>query len=386
MKHAQSLPLLRIVFWEPCTSPHKADFFSALAAVAPDIKVICCANSELSTERQAQGWTIKPTNAFRTIVAPSQAEIDVLVGEQPNTTLHFFSGIRWVPSIVAGLKAVKRNGARFAIMSEPRVHEGWKGVLRFMHSWLTEGWLRQHVEFVLAQGRNGPPWFRSVGYPADRIFAFAYFVDPPRRVALSDNTSLAADVPIQMGYVGRLVKMKGVFDLVAAATKLDPSAQLSMVGSGPEEQALKTVCAALQLDAKFIGVLPIQEIGVFMQKLDVLVLASSSSSDGWGVVVSEALMCGTAVIATPCVGASLMLGEPLFGMCVPAESPDAIADAVRKLHATSAFTAQARSTREALARSRLSAEAGARYLLEIIRWRFGQGLQPVPFYESKDSD
>lgn len=381
MKQIQSLLLRRIVFWEPSTSPHKADFFSAISTIAPDIEVICCANSELSQERQAQGWTIKLTDAFRTIVAPSQAEIEQLVVEQASSTLHIFSGIRWVPSIVAGLKAVKHHRARFAIMSEPRVREGWKGALRLLHSWLTEGWLRHHASFVLAQGRNGPPWFRSVGYPADLVFAFAYFVDPPKQFAPLDDESRRSDLPIQIGYVGRLVKMKGVFDLVTAVAKLGLSAKLSIVGSGPEEDALKTICAQFQLDVKFVGVLPIQEVGGFMRKLDVLMLPSTSK-DGWGVVVSEALMCGTAVIATPCVGASLMLGEPLFGRCVPAKSPDSIANAVLDLQASSAFTAQVRSKRKVLAQSRLSAEGGARHFLEIIRWRFGDGLRPAPFYES----
>lgn len=376
------LQLSRIVFWEPSTSPHKIDFFVALATIAPSIEVICCANSELTDERKVQGWSIKPTKAFRTIVAPSQAAIDKLVGEHANSTLHIFSGIRWVPIVVAGLKAVKRNRARFAIMSEPRVREGWKGSLRFLHSWLTETWLRHHAEFVLAQGKNGPPWFRSVGYPEARIFPFAYFVDPPKQLASTDEKPRDADRPIQIGYVGRLVKMKGVFDLVAATEKLGSSAQLGIVGSGPEEQALKTACAELQLDAKFIGVLPIQEVGGFMRKLDVLVLASTEK-DGWGVVVSEALMCGTAVIATPCVGASLVLNESIFGSCVPAGSPESIADAVRDLHASGLFSAEARIKRQTLARARLSAEGGARHLMDIVGWRFSGGVRPHPFYESK---
>lgn len=373
------LQIRRIIFWEPSISPHKSDFFSAIATIAPDIEVICCANSGLPEERQVQGWTIKLTNAFQTIVAPSQAQVEQLVGVQKSSTLHVFSGIRWAPSIVAGLKAVRHHRARFAIMSEPRVREGWLGALRFLHSWITEGWLRRHVGFVLGQGRNGPPWFRSVGYPEDRIFPFAYFVDPPEQSTSTDENSRNAELPIQIGYVGRLVKMKGVFDLVAAFAKLGSSAQLSVVGSGPEDKALKTVCAELQLDVKFLGVLPIQEVGSFMRKLDVLVLASTSK-DGWGVVVSEALMSGTAVIATPCVGASLMLSELLFGRCVPAGSPDSIANAVQELHAAAAYTAEARAQREVLAKTRLSAEGGAKHLLEIIRWSIDGSQRPVPFY------
>lgn len=382
MKSLKLLTLRRVVFWEPSTSPHKSDFISAFASAASNIEVICCANSGLSLDRQEQGWSIKSSNVFRTIVKPSKADTEQLVSDQIESTLHIFSGIRWVPNIVLGLKAVKLRGAKFAIMSEPRVREGWKGALRVLQSWVTEGWLRHNAEFILAQGRNGPPWFRTVGYPADRIFPFAYFVDIPKRLSLTAQKADVAVLPIQIGYVGRLVKTKGIFDLVVAVAELGSSAQLIIVGSGPDKQALKTACVGLRLDPVFLGVLPIQEVGDFMRKLDVLVLPSISK-DGWGVVVSEALMCGTAVIGTPCVGASVMLDDPLFGKCVPPKSPRSIADAVRELEATSAFNGAVRTKREAVARSRLSAENGARHLLEIIRWRLENRQRPNPFYESK---
>jgi glycosyltransferase involved in cell wall biosynthesis len=382
IQQEQPLSTSRIVFWEPCTSPHKADFFSAIAEIAPEIEVVCCAHSNLSKERQDQGWLVKPTDTFQTIVAPNQIEINQLVGEQVNTTLHIFSGIRWFPNIVAGLKAVKRTGARFAIMSEPRVFEGWKGKVRFLQSWLTEHWLRRNVAFVLAQGSNGPTWFRSVGYQENRIFPFAYFIDPPKHHLENEDLTNCSDRPIQIGYVGRLVKMKGIFDLVAAVAELGTEAQLSIVGSGEDEQALRNACNILNLDARFIGTLPINEIGSFMHKLDVLVLASTTTDDGWGVVVSEALMCGTTVIVTPCVGASLVLNEPQFGRCVPSGSPHSIAEAVRDMQDSDAFAAEARAKRKVLACSRLSAESGARYLINIIKWRFDAVESPVPFYEA----
>lgn len=372
----------RIVFWEPSISPHKSDFFSAIAFIAPDIEVICCANSELSEERQAQGWACKLTNTFKIIVAPNETEIAKLVGEEINNTLHIFSGIRWIPNIVAGLKAVKHNHAKFAIMSEPRVRDGWKGQLRYLQSWITESWLRRHSNFILAQGKNGPPWFRSVGYSSERIFPFAYFIDLAEIISSNEDQLYTTNLPIKIGYAGRMVKMKGVFDLVAAVSKLGPLAQLSMVGSGPEEEALKMACVRLKIDVKFLGVMPIQEIGNFMRKLDVLVLASTTK-DGWGVVVSEALMSGTAVITTPCVGASLMLNEPLFGRCVPKNSADSIATAIQEMQEASEYTSIARANRKILARSRLSAESGAKYLLKIIEWRFYNGQRPVPFNETK---
>lgn len=371
----------RIVFWDPCTSPHKADFFAALAAAAPDIEVICCADSELADDRKALGWSIKPSEAFRTVISPAANVLDQLVREKLDETLHIFSGIRWVPTIVSALKLVRCNGAKFAIWHEPRVREGWKGQLRFIHSWLTESWLRKHTAFVLAIGRNGPPWFRSVGYAEECVLPFAYFIDPPKHVDIHHDNADLAKRPTQIGYVGRLVKMKGVFDLVAAVARLGSTARLRIVGAGPDGHALKASCNALNLEADFLGVLPISEVGGFMKSLDVLVLASTTK-DGWGVVVSEALMCGTAVVATTCVGASSVLNDAIFGKCVPVESPDSIATAIRQLHSSGAFSAERRFQRATMARQCLSAQGGADHLLEIIQWRFSGKARPLPFYSA----
>ena len=147
-------PVRRIVFWEPCESPHKSDLFTRLAALAPDIEVICCADTALPQARREQGWSVPEAAGWRTVIAPDARQIAQLVGEARETTLHIFSGIRWVPSIVAGLAEVRRTGARFALLAEPRVREGWRGALRFAQSWFTEGWLRRRAAFVLAIGRK----------------------------------------------------------------------------------------------------------------------------------------------------------------------------------------------------------------------------------------
>jgi glycosyltransferase involved in cell wall biosynthesis len=143
-------------------------------------------------------------------------------------------------------------------------------------------------------------------------------------------------------------------------------------------QDLGRICIDLNIDAEFRGVLPNHEIGRFMQSVDVLLLPSITK-DGWGVVVSEALMCGTAVVATNCVGASLMLAVPLFGRCVPALSPKAIAQAITDLRNSGSFSSQSRTARANCARRFLSADAGAKYLMEIIAWRFGSSMKPHHF-------
>jgi glycosyltransferase involved in cell wall biosynthesis len=370
----------RIVFWEPSVSPHKVDFYRGLLQCI-NIDVVVCAAKDISDERKSMGWSVAAIDNMSVFLNPEKIKILEIISFEIESTLHIFSGLRHIPMIVNALGFAKKNGVHFALYHEPRVREGWKGELRFLQSWLTEGWFRKNAEFVLAIGRNGPPWFTSVGYPADRVLPFAYFVDPPKQVSDSVALSPRQDDSIQIGYVGRLVKMKGVFDLVVAVAKLGKSAKLRIVGMGPDEQALKALCKQLHLEVDFLGVLPITEVGIFMSQLDVLVLASTSKDDGWGVVVSEALMCGTAVIATPCVGASVVLDAPMFGRCVPANAPDAIAQAVQELTEAGAFSEVNRLGRRTAARQLLSADAGARHLRDILQWRFAGGVKPLPFYK-----
>jgi glycosyltransferase involved in cell wall biosynthesis len=374
-----------IVFWEPSVSPHKAGLFAALARLAPDLSIIECADRDIADDRKTLGWPTVASDGYKTVIAPDQAQIRELVGETTRQTLHIFSGIRRVSTIVAGLAAVRRAGARFAIMSEPRVREGWKGALRFLQSWLTEGDLRRNVQFVLAIGRNGPPWFASVGYATEQIFPFAYFVAPPVYDTAPEATQTGRGRSLQIGYLGRLVEAKGVFDVVRSAALLDNSLRLHVGGCGPDEERLRAFATQLKVSAHFHGVIQMSDVGSFLCGLDVLVLASTTTDDGWGVVVSESLMCGTAVIATDRVGASLVLDNPELGRVVQAQRPNKIAEAVRDLAACGAFQPAARGRRAAWAKSMLSAEAGAAYLKCIIAWSEGRSEMPTGFHVAGQS-
>ncbi len=367
--------LKRLVFWEPCLSRHKLELFEAIASQCPELRVVCCADA---------GWpspalAMDPPRNVELLVQPQAATIASLIDGEPDDSLHVFSGLRWVPTIVAALRRARHGTAHCALMSEPRVREGFGGLARWAQSWLGEGWLRRRVDFVLAQGRHGPGWFRSVGYPPDRIFPYAYFVRP-----LEIGGTVAgpqADGVVRVGFVGRLVRAKGVFELVDAARRLGGGARLSLVGSGDAEPELR----ARAPDAVFRGALPNAEAVAFMRGLDVLVLPSLTTDDGWGVVVSEALMQGTAVVATTAVGASLILDDRLLGRHVPAGSGDAIARAIIDLRDCGAFDAEQRQARLRRARAMLSADAGASNLLSIIRWSRGRGPRPAAFCDLEEA-
>ncbi len=222
------------------------------------------------------------------MVAPSEAEIAAIVREGGPGCLHVFSGIRWFRTLTTALSVVQRERRPFAIMSEPRDNAGLAGAVRFVQSWMTEASLRRHAQFVLAIGRHGPPWFRSVGYRRERVFPFAYFLPPPAEV----ETQRPSAAQLRIAYVGRLIEKKGVQFLLPAVRALGRPARLTLIGDGELRERLVAQANESGVDTEFCGVLPIEQVQRRMLDFDVLVLPSISKDDGWGAVVSEALMGG----------------------------------------------------------------------------------------------
>lgn len=102
-------------------------------------------------------------------------------------------------------------------------------------------------------------------------------------------------------YVGRLSPEKGLDTLLLALHNLrryKPAAMLELVGSGPQEEALKKQAIALGLDQSvvFTGSLGQDALGEVYSRATCLVLPSRS--EPWGLVVNEALHYGCPVIVS----------------------------------------------------------------------------------------
>lgn len=366
-----------VVFWEPCVSPHKADLFAGLKKVRPDLNITCLAQQDLPPERSAMGWSVGKPDGYNQVINPSEEEIDKFASDNVDSTVHIFSGYRHVPMLVAGLRLVRKRNACFGIMSEPRVRHGWKGLLRFAQSWLTEGWLRANASFVLAIGRNGPPWFRSVGFAESKIFPFAYFIDQEK----SQSPRKDPSPPFRIGYLGRLVEMKGVSDLIAAIGMSTLPLHLKVAGNGSDRVTLEALCRLKNIVADFVGPIAITHVPDFLSDLDILVLPSRSMDDGWGVVVSEALLAGIAVVATNYVGASVLLEDTRLGLCVPPKSSKDIASAIEAICTSEALSEEMCNFRKRYAEEKLTGRAGALYLSTILESLLKGHDKVQPFYQ-----
>jgi glycosyltransferase involved in cell wall biosynthesis len=80
---------------------------------------------------------------------------------------------------------------------------------------------------------------------------------------------------------------------------------------------------------RWFQTVPHERVMEIMVESDVLVLPSLS--EGFGLVVTEALACGLPVIVTPNVGASDLVCDGREGFVVPVCSAEAIADRLNAL-------------------------------------------------------
>lgn len=141
-----------------------------------------------------------------------------------------------------------------------------------------------------------------------------------------------ADEPCDILYVGRLVKDKRVDLLLRSFMHVlhtQPDTRLVIVGDGIERQNLEQLARELHIDhaVSFTGrVAEDTDIYRYMKKAKVFV--SASSREGFGIVIIEAIACGTpVVVADSEANASKDLVEQGVTGSVVRATPQAFADA-----------------------------------------------------------
>lgn len=121
-----------------------------------------------------------------------------------------------------------------------------------------------------------------------------------------DVQEQSASQSLKVGYVGRLVNEKGIYDLFEACSSLAKagySLSLSYRGNGPERENLERRIRAdtSSLAIQVSSALPVSELKEFYRSLDVLALPSRTTptwKEQFGRVIVEAMACGIPVIGS----------------------------------------------------------------------------------------
>ncbi|MBI3399819.1 MAG: glycosyltransferase family 4 protein [Acidobacteria bacterium] len=155
------------------------------------------------------------------------------------------------------------------------------------------------------------------------VSAFATAMPRPR--------GMPADQP-HVVYVGRLEPRKGVDVLIRAMPIVRArvaNARLLIVGDGPARDALTALARSVDADVRFAGRVDDQQLPAYMQAGDI-VCSPALGGESFGIVLLEAMACGTPVVASRIEGYTDLLGED-SAVLVPPRDSDALAAALMAL-------------------------------------------------------
>ncbi len=162
----------------------------------------------------------------------------------------------------------------------------------------------------------------DLGWSAQKTIAIPNGIDP-HRFSQSPAPSTRPK-EIHIGCIARLSKEKGI-DILLNAVKNIPHVTLTILGKGPEENALKRMTAK---NTSIISSVP--DVGAFYQSLDMLVLPSRDH-DPFGLVAAEAMMLGIPVIVTDACGIAGYLENDKDAIIVKANNSAALQKGIQKL-------------------------------------------------------
>ncbi len=173
---------------------------------------------------------------------------------------------------------------------------------------------------------------RRLGFPDGKSVVLRNGVDPnlfyeePRDDARA-RLHLRGKVALS---VGNLIELKGHHLAIEAIADM-PDMTLIVIGTGPEEEALRALAARLGIAdrVRFHGVMPQAALRSYYSAADLLILASSR--EGWPNVLLEAMACGTPVVATRVWGIPEIVAAPEAGVLIDEREVSALREGVRRL-------------------------------------------------------
>jgi glycosyltransferase involved in cell wall biosynthesis len=286
---------LSIWFWQRMVTPHMA--FLAAALAERGHRVTYVAEEPLDEQRAALGWQAPDIPDVSLRFATTAIEARELVAAAEAGTIHLTQGFRSNGTVAFAQKAIQARGQRHFVIMETVDQRGATGIFKpALYAWHLHNW-RRGLNGVMAIGADTPDWLRRLAPAKLRTFPFAYFLKEPAPPSYTPTGT-----PFRFLFVGALVPGKRVDLLLQCLGDLpEKTFDFEVVGDGPRREHLENLAErVLPGRVNFHGVVPISEVSDHMAAADCLVLPSDH--DGWGAVVSEALMTGTPVICSTACG------------------------------------------------------------------------------------
>jgi glycosyltransferase involved in cell wall biosynthesis len=251
----------------------------------------------------------------------------------------------------AGIKVLSRGDSQLGMTTSPL-----KQAVKF----LLYRFLLPRFDAHLFVGRRNREYLKHYGVKDARLFFSPHFIDNEwwsSRAAAADSIKIKmkikeSDVPggeslvmgsekaesenrkaeknVEFLFAGKFIPKKRVMDLLEAAAKV-PEARVVLVGDGPLRSQLEERAERPDLKGRveFVGFKNQQELPAYLAGADCLALPSDGT-ETWGLIVNEAMACGTpAIVSTACGCEPDLIVEGETGYSFPLGDTHALADRLR---------------------------------------------------------
>jgi glycosyltransferase involved in cell wall biosynthesis len=284
--------------------------------LAPDVRAVCL--------RKRSRWTF---------VQLCRGVARTLRQERPQLLVSFLTYANWISVIAAGWS---RIGVRVILSERSPLRQNLKSHGYYPLRVLLTRQLHPRADGLIAVSRGVRDELVShFGVAAEKCFALPNPVEIERIGTLANEPIepplFADDWPIVVS-CGRLVPVKNLPLLLRAIADIRERrpAHLVILGDGPERLRLEKLAGHLRVSeqVRFLGF----QRNPFKYMAASTVLVLSSDCEGFGLVIPEAMACGTPVIASDCpFGPSEILTDGRDGFLFPSGDPQALAELLVKL-------------------------------------------------------
>ncbi|MBC7624918.1 MAG: glycosyltransferase family 4 protein [Aeromicrobium sp.] len=226
------------------------------------------------------------------------------------------------------IRACQRRGVPVMVRGDSQLGTP-RSLLKQAVKALLYPWVIRQFDACLYVGERNREYLAHYGAHADRLFfaphcvdtkAFAEAAGAVNRDAVRASWGLVATEKVVL-FAGKLIGRKRPADLVQAVARLHVrghAAVLVWAGDGPDRQALAALGASLDVPMVFLGFCNQSQLPAVYRAADVLALPSEGT-ETWGLVVNEAMACGTPCVVSDACGCAPNMIVPgvsgaIFGM------------------------------------------------------------------------
>ncbi len=162
-----------------------------------------------------------------------------------------------------------------------------------------------------------------------------YFGVPLPKLDDTEDLSRRDDAEFVVGYLGRLLEMKGLDDFIDAIAMTPEGIRAVMIGAGPYRDALERRCVMRNVGRR-VSILPAvssDQAWRALRKMDVLVLPSRTTplwKEQYGRVLVEAMTCGVPVVGSSSGAIPDVIGDA--GLVFTEGDPADLAACLMRLH------------------------------------------------------